>query len=148
MITANGNLTSGYAATSATNLADTIGTAAAGQINFALAGSTVQAWDVQYTGVLTGTNTVVFHYDPTLIGTTPESELRIEHFVNGAWFVPAGQIVDTTAHTITFQTDSFSPFVLSQVPEPSSIALLMLGTLFVTCARRGRSSAGTPVTSQ
>ena len=86
MIATNGNLTSGYAATSTANLADTIGAAAAGQINFALAGSTVQAWDVQYTGVLTGTNTVVFHYDPTLIGTTPESEcaLNTSSMVHGS----------------------------------------------------------------
>lgn len=139
MITSNGNLTAGYAATSTANLADTIGAAAAGQINFALAGSTVQAWDVQYTGVLTGTNTVVFHYDPTLIGNTPEADLRIEHFVNDAWVVPAGQVVDTTAHTITFQTDSFSPFVLAQVPEPSSVALLAIGALAACVVTRKRA---------
>ncbi|HEY4308704.1 MAG TPA: PEP-CTERM sorting domain-containing protein [Pirellulales bacterium] len=138
MIVTNGDLTSTYTATSATNLAQTIGPAAAGQINFALAGSTVQAWEVQYTGTLQGTNTVVFHYDPTLIGNTPESELRIEHFVNGAWAVPAGEVVDTVAHTITLQADSFSPFVLSQVPEPSSVVLICAGAIAVGISWRLR----------
>ena len=138
MITTDGTLTGNYSTTTAANLAQTIGAAAAGQINFALAGTTVQLWDVQFTGVLQGTNTVVFHYDPTLIGSTPESDLRIEHFVNGAWVVPAGEVVDTVAHTITVQADSFSPFVLSQVPEPASAVLVGIGSL-VACAWRLRA---------
>ena len=138
MISTDGTLTGNYSTTTAANLAQTIGAAAAGQINFALAGTTVQAWDVQFTGVLQGTNTVVFHYDPTLIGSTPESDLRIEHFVNGAWVVPAGEVADTVAHTITVQADSFSPFVLSQVPEPASAVLVGIGSL-VACALRLRA---------
>ena len=61
-----------------------------------------------------GLSTVVLHYDPYAHWQhASESALRIEHYENGAWVVPTGQVVDTVAHTITFQTDSFSPFVLA-----------------------------------
>jgi hypothetical protein len=136
MITADGNLTSTFATTTAANLGQTIGAAAAQQINFALAGSTAQAWDIHFTGTLQGLSTVVFHYDPTLIGSIPEMDLRIEHYENGAWVVPTGQVVDTLAHTITFQTDSFSPFVLAQTPEPSAFVLLSVGALALLGWRR------------
>jgi hypothetical protein len=136
MITTDGSLTSTFATTTAANLGQTIGATAAQQINFALAGSTVQAWDIQFTGTLQGLSTVVFHYDPTLIGSIPEMDLRIEHYENGAWVVPTGQVVDTVAHTITFQTDGFSPFVLAQTPEPSALVLLSMGVVALWAYRR------------
>ncbi len=139
-ITGNGDLTSTFSTISPADLSQAVGATAAAQVNFALAGPTVQAWDIQYTGTVAGANTVVFHYDPSLIGSTPESELRIEHFENGAWVMPAGQVVDTVAHTITIETDGFSPFVLAQVPvpEPASIVLLALGGVAIGVWRRRR----------
>lgn len=137
-VTGNGALTSTYAATAVAGLGQTIGSGAAQQINFALPGTTAQAWDIQFSGTLAGTNTVVLHYDPTLIGSTPEDQLRIEHYVNGQWVVPAGQVVDTAAHTITFQSDSFSPFVLAQTPEPGSLLLMALAGAGLLVVRRCR----------
>jgi hypothetical protein len=37
------------------------------------------------------------------------------------------QTIDTVNNTITLVANSFSPFILSNVPEPSSAALLALG---------------------
>jgi PEP-CTERM motif len=144
-IAANGTLTSTFTTTSTANLGQAIGADAAQQINFALTGATAQAWDIHFTGVLQGLSTVVLHYDPTLIGNSPESDLRIEHYENGIWAVPTGQVVDTVAHTITFQTDSFSPFVLAvaQTPEPSTLVLAAFGGFALLLHRRRRGTVRT-----
>ncbi|HEY1600579.1 MAG TPA: PEP-CTERM sorting domain-containing protein [Pirellulales bacterium] len=143
VIAASGTLTSTFTTTSAANLGSAIGADAAQQINFALAGPTAQAWDIQFTGFLQGLSTVVLHYDPTLIGNTPEADLRIEHYDNGIWVAPTGQVVDTVAHTITFQTASFSPFVLAQAPEPATIVLAAFGGFALLLFRRRRETVRT-----
>ncbi len=82
-----------------------------------------QIWNVQYDGSLNGgTATLVFNYDPSLLpeGVDP-STLGIWHFskITDQWVF--GGTVDPIAHTITFQTDSFSPFQLGvNVPEPGT----------------------------
>ena len=138
MITGDGNLSSTYSTTTVDGLGQVIGETATQQINFALPGSTVQSWDIQFSGTLAGPSSIVLHYDPTLLGITPESQLRIEHYENGQWIIPAGQVVDTSAHTITFQTDGFSPFVLSQVPEPASGIMMAVSALGLVALRKAR----------
>jgi hypothetical protein len=89
-----------------------------------------QIWTVDYTGLQAGQSaTLVFHYDPSLLPAgTDQSTLGMWHFnkITNSW--EFGGTVDTTNHTITFVTSSFSPFELGRaVPEPSTIALVAGG---------------------
>jgi hypothetical protein len=87
-----------------------------------------QMWDLAYDGTINGGATVTFSYDPTLLPSDLDKNLLgIYHFTNGAW-VPLAGSVNTSADTITVTTDSFSPFALAVVPEPS-IALIPLVAL-------------------
>jgi hypothetical protein len=89
--------------------------------------SLVQAWDLSFTGTFTGSATLTFHYDPSDLQTGIDpTQLQIEHFTNGQWVALAG-VVDPVADTITVETNSFSPFALGSVPEPSAIGVLVLG---------------------
>lgn len=105
-----------------------IGAAAASQMHFIVPNGQIQLWNVGFNGVASGPTQVVFHYDPTLIGETPESELAIYHFENGGWELLTG-VVDINAHTIAVTTDGFSPFALGEVPEPSAFSLLTIGAM-------------------
>ncbi len=117
-----------------TGLSQAAVAAAAANPIFALSTSELsvapQIWNVQYDGSLDGgTATLVFNYDPTLLPTgTDPTTLGIWHFskITDEWVF--GGIVDPLVHTITFETDSFSPFQLGiNVPEPGTWALAMLG---------------------
>jgi hypothetical protein len=115
--------------TTPAELQSAIGALAAGQIDFALAGSTPQLWDLGFSGILQGDATVTLHFDPSLLGSTLLSDLRVEHYENGLWVLPPNQVIDPVNDTITFTTDGFSPFALSTVPEPSSLILLSIATI-------------------
>ena len=102
-----------------------------------------QIWDVQYAGNLNGgTATLVFHYDPALLPPgTDQSALGIWHFstLRNQW--EFGGTVNTSAHTIAYTTDGFSPFELGvAVPEPATAELagaaLIVGVGFVAWRRR------------
>jgi hypothetical protein len=100
-----------------------------------------QIWDVQYTGLLAGQSaTLVFHYDPALLPEgTNQSALGIWHFnkLSNVW--EFGGTVNTTDHTITFTTTSFSPFELGvQVPEPATIVLAGVGLIALLVEHRRR----------
>ena len=122
-----GTLTNNYyLGSSISDVANSIGSTAASQIDFKLAGDTVQLWDLSYSGEFSGSTDVTFSYEPTLLN---EGDLlQIEHFVNGKWEVPT-QTVDQVNHTITVDVNSFSPFALESVPEPSTIALIAVGAV-------------------
>jgi probable HAF family extracellular repeat protein len=129
-ITSPGTLTSNFLEpTTPADLQQALGAVAAGEINFALPGSTVQLWDLAFSGSFSGDATVTLHFDPSLIGNVPLSSLQIEHFENGSWVIPSNQVVDPINDTITFTTDSFSPFALSTVPEPSTLVFLGIGAI-------------------
>ncbi len=106
---------------------------------------------MQYSGDLNGQAVaLVFHYDPALLPVgTDEAQLRMWHYntMLGEW--QSGGIVNTADHTISFVTDSFSPFELGLVPEPSTVTLLVLGIagLFGFAARAKRRPP-TPIESR
>jgi hypothetical protein len=119
-------------------IAKTLAALNAGQSTFILPGVPAQIWDLDFSGAFTGSATVTLHYNPASVTVGP-SLLRIRHWTGEAWETPANQIVDPVAHTITFNTDSFSPFLLTVVPEPSGLALGLLGSgLLVAAAWRRR----------
>lgn len=118
----------------------------AGPADFELPGSAgiVQLWDLHYTDAseLTDVATITLHFDPTGMTLSEEEDLEIEHWVVtdgvGAWqFILPSVPVDTVHDTITFDTSSFSPFALAEVPEPASAGLLAI-TAFAALLRRRR----------
>jgi hypothetical protein len=120
-------------------LQEAIGEVADGEINFVLPSQTVQLWELGFAGSFTGDATVTLHFDPSLIGDVPLSDLYVEHYEDGAWVIPPDQVINTMNDTITFETDGFSPFVLAAVPEPSSLLLAGMGAIglvFVVAKRR------------
>ena len=50
----------------------------ADSIPFPLPGTTAQEWYPYFSGSFTGDATVVLHFDPSLLGSTPTSDLGIE----------------------------------------------------------------------
>ena len=121
-------------------IAQTLAALNAGQSTFILPGAPAQIWDLDFTGSFTGNATVTLSYNPASVTVGP-SLLRIRHWTGEAWVTPANQIVDPVAHTITFDTDSFSPFLLTVVPEPSGLALASLGVALLAVAARHRRAA-------
>ncbi|MBI5395066.1 MAG: PEP-CTERM sorting domain-containing protein [Verrucomicrobia bacterium] len=118
------------------DLALRIGDDAAGAVDFSLASLDYQVWQLEFSGVFTGNADLVFHYDDTNL-LVDESALQIRHFVNGQWEIP-GQTLDTVNNTITLAANSFSPFVLSAVPEPGTGSLLAAGGLALLRLRNRR----------
>jgi hypothetical protein len=103
-----------------------------------------QIWNVDFSGDLNGASaTLVFNYNPALLplGLDPQS-LGIWHFNSNTNQWEFGGQVDADDHTISFQTNSFSPFQLGVVvPEPSSVVLAALGLLLLATARMWRRKA-------
>lgn len=104
-----------------------------------------QIWAVGYTGLPGGQSaTLVFSYDPALLPAgTDQSKLGLWHYNESTGNWTFGGTVNTANHTITFVTNSFSPFELgiTAVPEPSTFVLLGLGAaaLAIAGVRRRRA---------
>ncbi|HZZ44935.1 MAG TPA: DUF3466 family protein [Tepidisphaeraceae bacterium] len=100
--------------------------------------SSIQSWYLLFQGNLNDYYIPVsFTYDPSLLpaGTDP-SDLRIYHYEHGQWILPDNEIVDTLNHTISFQSEGFSPFALglANLPEPTCLSFLAFGA--IACFRR------------
>ncbi len=73
------------------------------------------------------------------VPTVPSQDLQIWHYTDGGWNPVANETINTLTDTITFTTDSFSPFILgTAVPEPSSFVLMTLGASALFCHARRR----------
>ncbi len=71
-----------------------------------------QIWEVDFSGIYTGSITVGFGFDPTLLPAgLDESGLAIHHFTGGSWENLAGT-VNTTTHVITVSTATLGSFAL------------------------------------
>jgi hypothetical protein len=90
-------------------------------------GASTSLWEISGGESFHGIATLTFAYDPSLLPPGfDENLLSIAHFDGSSWVLLPGK-VDVDAHTITAQTDSFSPFSLVTVPEPGTALLLALG---------------------
>lgn len=110
--------------TNSADLALRIGETALNDVNFGLATPNYQVWQLEFSGTFSDAS-LVFHYDDAGL-LVDESQLVIRHYTGGQWVMP-NQTIDTVNNTITLVANSFSPFILSNVPEPSSALLLALG---------------------
>lgn len=132
----SGTTTSSY--TTTTDLAGLLSTQAAASIDFVLSGSVAQVWEIDFTGELDGLATLQLAYDESLLDVA-ERQLAIRHYDadTGEWEFLHG-VVDQENDLITFETASFSPFVLATVPEPGTATLLGLGLGILSGGSRSR----------
>ena len=131
-LTAPGTLNAVYATRTASDLIAEYGSLPGGLVG----DETMQLWLVDFSGTL-GAAEMTFAYDETLL-PFPEEDLRVSHWTDGGWDVMQG-VLDVDANTITISTSSFSPFVLTPVPEPG-LGVLSLGFLLVLKYRARRTN--------
>ena len=134
-VTGGGSFTSEYIQVPQNDLDDLLGGINSGAANFAIGYDPVQLWDINFDGEFSGPVEVTFGYDDTNLTLQQEQNISIWHFEDNEWVSLPKIGIDTTANTVTVITTSFSPFVLSAVPEPSTSVL----ALAALCMVFGRS---------
>jgi hypothetical protein len=96
--------------------------------------------------------TITIHYDPSdLPANISESSLVIYHYHNGNWSALTNCTVDTTAHSISCDTDNFSVFSLMGVQPQSSgggIAPAVPGSNTPSTSPAGNTSGTIPKPAQ
>jgi hypothetical protein len=113
-----------------------------GAPTFDVPGGTLQVFEIEFEGSFSGLVTLTVGYDTSLL--PPEldpARLHVYHWKNGSW-IDLGGVVDVVNHTITFATDSFSPFAIGVapgVPEPGALAMLAAGMGALVWRRKRQS---------
>jgi len=77
-----------------------------------------QTFEIDFIGSENGTITITLPYDHDPL-THPEA-IMVKHWTDGAW-VTIKPVVNTVAHTVTFDTPSLSPFVLGEVDTVTAV---------------------------
>lgn len=94
-------------------------------------------YDISTNTAFTGEATVTVPYDPSSLGSTDESDLRMFHFTGDSW-EDITYSVDAESNTITGLTGSFSDFALGapaqapsvvSTPASSQASLIALATV-------------------
>jgi hypothetical protein len=117
-------------------------------LGFPTPGKPAQIWEVEFSGVFTGSVALTFAYDETLLPVGfDESSLVLFHFANGVW-ADSGAAVDPVSNTLVVSTPSLGVFALGVAGSvathavTSEVAPLAAGTV----AGEGTFPAGTGVT--
>jgi hypothetical protein len=95
--------------------------------NFGISSSKLMLWNIDYDGTYTSPVEITLGYDPAAVANP--SQLRIFHNHAGFWETIVPTSFDESLHTVTFRTNTLSPFVVSEVPEPASLGILGIGAL-------------------
>jgi hypothetical protein len=84
-----------------------------GEINFATPSQPAQIWNVEFSGHYTGSVTLNFGYDPSLLPAGfNEEELAIYHATGGGWEKLPGAVVNPLTHSIAVSTTELGAFAL------------------------------------
>ena len=75
-----------------------------------------KTFEISFSGTVVGGSkyTITLPYDPS-VSDAAALTIKVQHWTGGAWVPITPKYVNTTAHTVTFETDSLSPFVLTDV---------------------------------
>ena len=105
-------------------------------INFVAPTNPITLWNIDFDGTFTGPVSLTFNYDESSL-LIPEEQLRIFHRnILGEWEMLPVIEHDMDANKLTVQTDSFSPFAMGSIPEPTTMSLLALGGLAMLRRRK------------
>lgn len=97
----------------------------------------MQLWNVEFSGSLDEAASITFCYNDTAL-PFDENDISVSHWQEGTGWEMIEGLLNTTANTVTFSTTTFSPFVLTPVPEPSTIVLILVGGTLLTLHLRSR----------
>ncbi len=98
-----------------------------------------QLWNLSYDGQYEDSLELTFEYDESLLGSGyDEMKLGIWHHTGSHWEMLSVLDRDLLTNRLTVVTDGLSPFVLGEVPEPSTVVLLAVaaGALLRKRSRR------------